>query len=181
MDLSEELKEYENVERVRIYHYDRKTKVLISSNEVVKDPYLGIALVPAFATLEEPPLEVGGKCAVFNQDTNTWNLVEDNRGYYYNTKENVGSRVFNADPLVAPKDCTTVAPPELPDSDHHYIWDDETNQFLVEPYAKKVSIMLGDQEVEVEEHALLTAQLPLEEKLFKLGITLGELRQGLGL
>ena len=69
---------------MQIYNYDAKTLEYLGVSEADEDPVdAGDFLIPAFASVIEPPVAGADEVAVFDSDNDEWNLVTDLRGTEY--------------------------------------------------------------------------------------------------
>jgi len=90
---------------VMIYNYDNSGEYTRSS-ELEYDPVEHQPLVPALATMIEPPEQVDGFAAVFADEQ--WSLVADTRGIYFSTS--TGDEVRHDELGVLPAELTALKP-----------------------------------------------------------------------
>ena len=65
------------------HHYHPETFELLSASNAKLDPRKKKPLVPALATLVEPPVTGGNQTVTFDIDSESWNVVPDYRGLTY--------------------------------------------------------------------------------------------------
>ena len=69
---------------MKIYNYSQLTKEFLSSDNAFESPLEpGVYLVPAFATLLEPPEASEGVAHLWDSETESWTSVVDKRGTVY--------------------------------------------------------------------------------------------------
>jgi hypothetical protein len=145
---------------MREYNYDPQYKYYISSSECFKSPMdENEYLVSSSATLIPPPTVEKNQIQIFDLQNETWNIIDDLRGYYYNIF--TGSSVYNENPFEKPNYHTEIKPPLDFDQDT-YKWNFEYN------FWERLHPIYKVQESEVE-------KLDIKEKFKLLGISLEDL------
>ena len=145
---------------MREYNYDPQYKYYISSSECFKSPMdENEYLVSSSATLIPPPKVEKNQIQIFDLQNETWNIIDDLRGYYYNIF--TGSSVYNENPFEKPNYHTEIKPP-LDFNQDNYKWNFEYN------FWERLHPIYKVQESSVE-------KLNIEEKFKLLGISLEDL------
>lgn len=149
---------------MKIYHYHQDYKYFICEDVAEPSPLdpPGVWLIPAHATTLEPPSFEEGFIPLFINDS--WEIVEDNRGVYYNTI--TFDEIYNDNPVICPENCTKEKPPEIPQG-KCLKWDSE---WIIYEHSE----ILETPNINYEE---LTPQ----EKLEKIGLSIDDLKSLLGL
>lgn len=141
---------------MKIYNYHPEYKHFISEGLADPSPLdpPGVWLIPAHATIIEPPEYSDGFIPVFNG--NSWDIVEDKRGVYYSTLSK--DVVINYNSLEVSEELTKEPPPEVSEG-KILKWD---NGWILEDVPS-------------------LSELTPEEKLKRSGLTVEELKELLGL
>lgn len=103
-----------------IYNYHPEYKNYVGFGEAFESPLEpGIYIVPAHATKIPPPLVKDGEVQIFNEQTNQWEVCEDQRGTWYHTEKVIEFEHF--DPKTPPVNATRKKPPinHIPDLVYH--------------------------------------------------------------
>lgn len=70
---------------MKIYNYEKLTGIFTNATDARESPLeTGVYLIPALATTIEPPKVPEGSVAVFADGA--WQIIEDNRGIWYDGK-----------------------------------------------------------------------------------------------
>lgn len=143
---------------MKTYNYHQLYKIFIYEDDAVQSPLdpPGTWLVPAYATLVKPPEFPEGKIPLYDEEKETWIIIDDHRGVYYSIHN--FEKTYNDNPLVIPEHTTKEKPPEVPDG-YFLKWN---NKWEVE---------------KIPEPEPLTPQ----QKLEAAGLTIEELKSLLGL
>jgi hypothetical protein len=97
-----------------VYNYDATTGVCLGTSQADESPLEPKTYhVPAHATTVAPPNIPSGHVAVWDENTNEWNLTEDHIGETVYYTSNAGSQVIISLGAV-PEGCTTLVPPDYP-------------------------------------------------------------------
>lgn len=140
---------------MKIYNYHPEYKYYFGPSDADESPLEpGVFLIPAHATDIEPPECNLGEVQVF--DGNSWNIVKDYSGVYYEIPS--GNQIENLNPIAPPDSATKEKPPEVVDG-YYLRWNDKWE-------LQKIPS---------------SSDLTPEEKLQKSGLTVEELKQLLGL
>jgi len=135
---------------MKIFNYDSEYNTYTGASYADESPLEpGVYHIPAYATDVEPPECQENQIQIF--DGEKWNIIEDNRGLYYNI--NTLDEYFNLNPYFQSESFTKIAPPE-PKSGHTIKWNGGW----------------GYQEN-------IPDSFSIEEKLQKIGITIEELKE----
>ncbi len=117
------------METVYIYNYHPEYKNYVGFSEAFESPLEpGVFIVPANGTRTPPPLVKDGEVQIFNENTNKWEVYEDQRGTWYGTEKIVEFQHF--DPKNPPEKATRKKPPidHIPDLVYH----SETDEWEIE-------------------------------------------------
>jgi hypothetical protein len=148
------------------YNYHNQYKYYTASSDAFESPVEpGSYLVSSCATLLDPPEVDENHIQIFNENSNSWEIIEDLRGTYYSIFD--GSSFYNENPTVKPENCTDITPPN-DYSPEKYIWNSEINYWEKLNEIYKISNKLIE-------------DLTIEEKLEKLHIKPQELKKLLGI
>ena len=147
---------------MKIYHYHPEYKHLICDDVAEQSPLdePGVYLIPAYATSIEPPKFSKGSIPIFINDS--WEIVEDKRGLYYNIS--TGEESYNDNPLQTPENTTAEKPPEVPEG-KKLKWD---NEWILED-----NIQITPE--------IVNTELTPQEKLERIGLSIDDLKVLLGL
>lgn len=112
---------------MKIYHYSGNQNIYTRTTEARKDPLEeGKYLIPAKATMVEPPTHETGQTVKFNVKRNKWIIVEDYRGKIITHKYTYETKV-----------CTTVG--SFDDSEWTFlerpdngVWDTTQNKWVID-------------------------------------------------
>jgi len=98
---------------MKIYNYHPEYKYFVSEGFAEPSPLdpPGIWLIPAHATTIEAPNYSPGYIPIFDVDDNSWKMIKDNRGVWYDIDTRVESIVD--DPNFKPLNMTKKIPPQL--------------------------------------------------------------------
>ena len=98
---------------MKIYNYHPEYKYFVSEGFAEPSPLdpPGIWLIPAHATTIEAPNYSPGYIPIFDVDDNSWKMIKDNRGVWYDIDTRVESIV--GDPNFKPLNMTKKIPPQL--------------------------------------------------------------------
>ena len=106
---------------MKIYNYHPDYKYFYSESEADPSPLEpGAFLIPAYATVIEPPTCELNQIQIFNETS--WDIIEDQRGIYYSTETR--EVIENDNPLETPENATKEVPPEVPGG-YILTWNDE--------------------------------------------------------
>ena len=143
---------------MKIYNYHPEYKYFVSEGFAEPSPLdpPGIWLIPAHATTIEAPNYSPGYIPIFDVDDNSWKMIKDNRGVWYDIDTRVESIVD--DPNFKPLNMTKKIPPQLLPG-KKIKWDN--NDWVLEDD--------------------LQQELTPEQKLQNAGLTIKELKILLGL
>jgi hypothetical protein len=150
---------------MKIYHYHPEYKNLICDDVAEQSPLdePGVYLIPAHATSIEPPKFSKGSIPIFLNDS--WEIIEDKRGLYYNIS--TGEESYNDNPLQTPENTTAEKPPEVPSGkklkwNNEWILEDISNELPTQP-------------------EIIDENLTPQEKLQRIGLSIDDLKVLLGL
>lgn len=96
----------DNAQTIRVFNYLEDTKEFIGSGDAYIPPHTGL---PANCTDIAPPEIQEGFAAVFNSDSQSWDLVKDYRGKTVYSTE-TGNIVPISEPGELPENVTFIAP-----------------------------------------------------------------------
>lgn len=148
------------------YNYHREYNYYTASSDAFESPVEpGSYLVSSCATLLDPPEVDENHIQIFNENNNSWEIIEDLRGTYYSIDD--GSSFYNENPKIKPENYTHITPPKDYSSEK-YIWNSELSYWEKLNEIYKISNKLIE-------------DLTIEEKLEKLHISPQELKQVLGI
>jgi len=99
---------------MKIYNYHPEYKYFVSEGFADPSPLdpPGVWLIPAHATAVEAPNYSPGYIPVFDVDENSWRIIKDNRGIWYDTDTRM--EIIVDDPNFFPLNATRKIPPEPP-------------------------------------------------------------------
>ena len=102
---------------MKVYHYSRETGEYTGMSEAQPNPLEpGQFLIPAFATIEEPPSPDKGETVIHD---GKWKSVADQRGKKYWHKETKEEYVNQEIQFTPPDELTDIEPPD----DAYACWD----------------------------------------------------------
>jgi hypothetical protein len=95
---------------MNIYNYHPEYKYFSGTSIADESPLEpGVWLIPAHATIIEPPTCESNQIQIFNETS--WNIVEEKRGIYYSTQTQ--QVIENYNPIKEPENATREVPPEV--------------------------------------------------------------------
>lgn len=97
---------------MQIFHYHPVTKELIGQGNARRSPLDSKWLVPAHATAVEPPKVESGQTAVFDEKSDQWSVVIDQRGKRFFDLESGRMAEVAALGVSVPADAPTEPPPD---------------------------------------------------------------------
>ena len=102
---------------MKIYNYDKVTKEFVCESTASESPLEpGVFLIPAFATSTKPPKVPKRMVAIFDETSNEWEVIENNRGVVFNTTTQ--ESVLWTDFGILPNNYTSKQKPE-----GLFVWD----------------------------------------------------------
>jgi len=147
---------------MREYNYDPQYKYYISSSECFKSPVdENEYLVSSSATLVPPPQVQKNQIQIFDTNNETWNIIDDLRGTYYDIF--TGNSLYNENPFEKPNYHTEIKPP-LDYNQDNYKWNFDYNSW------ERLHPVYKTTENQVE-------KLSIEEKLNILDISVDDLKE----
>jgi|OM-RGC.v1.025426607 hypothetical protein len=107
---------------MKIYNYHPEYKHFVSESIADESPLEpGVYLIPAHATIIEPPNYESGTIPIFRDSY--WDVIEDRRGTWYRIPTGESYEVHN--PFEDQINATRIAPPDLTIylQPHEYVWE----------------------------------------------------------
>ena len=146
---------------MKIYNYHPEYKYFVSEGFAEPSPLdpPGVWLIPAHATTIQAPNYSPGYLPVFDADTDSWRIIKDNRGVWYDIDTRMELMVD--DPNFIPLNATRKTPPDLPATIDRKTIKWENDNWILEDIPLKT--------------------FTPEQKLAQTGLTIEELKSLLGL
>ncbi|EEJ0779828.1 DUF4376 domain-containing protein [Salmonella enterica] len=121
----------DKAQTIKVYNLRADTNEFIGVSDAYIPPHTGL---PANCTDIAPPEIPAGSVAVFDNEKNTWNVVEDHRGQtVYRT--DTGNPIYISEPGPLPENTTTQAPASPIDKFEDGQWVADLNTALIQKHA----------------------------------------------